>query len=95
MYCFDPNKNPPDVTLFQPDSKILKRRYFLMEKIRDANTLGIVIGTLAVHNYLKVIERVKKLAELRGKKYYLISVGKPNVAKLANLGEVIIIYSFI
>lgn len=59
-----------------------------MEKIRDARTIGIVIGTLGVKNYLKIIERMKNLATAYGKKYYLISVGKPTVAKLANLGEV-------
>ncbi|CAG9770189.1 unnamed protein product [Ceutorhynchus assimilis] len=88
LHYFDPNQNPLAFKKFQVDSKIIKRRYFLMEKIRDANTLGIVIGTLGVENYLKVIDRVKKLAELCGKKYYLISVGKPTVAKLANIGEI-------
>ncbi|XP_066144439.1 2-(3-amino-3-carboxypropyl)histidine synthase subunit 2 [Euwallacea fornicatus] len=88
FYYVDPSKQPLDLMSYQPDSKIIKRRYFLIEKIKDASTIGIVIGTLAVKNYLKVIERVKKLVEACGKKYYLISVGKPTVAKLANLGEI-------
>jgi len=50
--------------------------------------VGIVIGTLGVKNYLKIIDRVKKIIEKRGKKYYLISVGKPTVAKLANFAEI-------
>lgn len=88
LYHFDPDKQPAEIKQYQPDSKLIKKRYYLIEKIRDANTIGIVIGTLAVKNYLKVIERIKKLAEVSGKKYYLISVGKPTVAKLANIGEV-------
>ncbi|KAL1502131.1 hypothetical protein ABEB36_007323 [Hypothenemus hampei] len=88
LYYYEPDKNPPKITPFQQNTKIIKRRHFLIEKIKDANTIGIVIGTLGVKNYLKVIERLKKLAEANGKKYYLISVGKPTVAKLANLGEI-------
>ncbi|XP_066255722.1 2-(3-amino-3-carboxypropyl)histidine synthase subunit 2 [Euwallacea similis] len=88
FYYVDPSKQPLDLIPYQPDSKIIKRRYFLIEKVKDASTIGIVIGTMAVKNYLKVIERVKKLVEASGKKYYLISVGKPTVAKLANLGEI-------
>lgn len=34
-----------------------------------------------------MIERIKKLLTLSNKKYYLISVGKPTVAKLANFPE--------
>lgn len=73
---------------FDTHSRILKRRNYLMEKIKDSKTIGIVIGTLAVQNYLKIIERLKSLIKSRGKKYYLISVGKPTVAKLANFQEV-------
>ncbi|XP_023029970.1 diphthamide biosynthesis 2 [Leptinotarsa decemlineata] len=73
--------------VYDARSRILKKRNFLIEKIKDSQTIGIVIGTLGVKNYLRVIERVKKLISLRGKKYYLISVGKPTVAKLANFPE--------
>lgn len=71
------------------ETQILKKRNFLIEKIKDSKTIGIIIGTLSVKNYIKVIERMKKLIELSSKKYYLISVGKPTVAKLANFPEVI------
>ncbi|XP_018561728.1 2-(3-amino-3-carboxypropyl)histidine synthase subunit 2 [Anoplophora glabripennis] len=72
----------------EAQTKVLKRRNYLMEKIRDSKTIGIVIGTLGVQNYLKIIERLKSLIKSRGKKYYLISVGKPTVAKLANFQEI-------
>ncbi|KAJ8950767.1 hypothetical protein NQ318_011260 [Aromia moschata] len=73
---------------YEATSRILKRRYFIIEKIKDSETIGIIIGTIGVKNYLKVIEKMKKLIDLSGKKYYLISVGKPTVAKLANFPEV-------
>ncbi|CAH1971071.1 unnamed protein product [Acanthoscelides obtectus] len=69
------------------DVRVLKRRNYLMEKIRDSRTIGIVIGTLGVKNYLNVIARMKELINLSRKKYYIISVGKPTVAKLANFPE--------
>ncbi|GJQ85950.1 hypothetical protein Trydic_g21798 [Trypoxylus dichotomus] len=36
---------------------------------------------------MKAIDRIKKLLTLNRKKYYIISVGKPTVAKLANFPE--------
>lgn len=74
--------------------KILKRRYFLIEKIKDSSTIGIIIGTLAVKNYLRIINRIKKIIQASGRKYYVISVGKPTVAKLANFLEVCIYVFF-
>lgn len=69
-------------------NKTLRRRLFLVEKIKDAKTIGIVVGTLSVENFLGAIERVKKLAAYRGKRCYVFSIGKPNPAKLANFPEV-------
>ncbi|CAH0548955.1 unnamed protein product [Brassicogethes aeneus] len=88
LYYYKPKVDNKMIVKYEMESKIIKRRYFLMEKIKDSNTVGIVVGTLAVKNYLKVIERIKRLLNMCGKKYYLISVGKPTVAKLANFPEV-------
>lgn len=86
MYYFDACGS--GIQQYEQNEMILKRRYFLIEKIRDSRTIGIVIGTVSVANYLEIIDRLKKLIENSGKKYYLISVGKPTVAKLANIGDV-------
>jgi diphthamide biosynthesis protein 2 len=59
-----------------------------IERIRDAKTLGILVGTLGASNYLGAVNRVKQLAKQRRKKVYIIAVGKPNVTKLANFPEV-------
>jgi diphthamide biosynthesis protein 2 len=61
----------------------------LIERVKDAKTLGIVVGTLGVSNYLGAVDRLKELAKQRGKKLYIIAVGKPSVTKLANFPEVI------
>lgn len=86
LYAYDPDSC--QITTFEIDSKIIKRRYFLAEKIKDSKTVGIVVGTLAIKNYLKVVERMKQLLVAHKKKYYIISVGKLTVAKLANFPEV-------
>ncbi|XP_018329150.1 2-(3-amino-3-carboxypropyl)histidine synthase subunit 2-like [Agrilus planipennis] len=87
-HCNPENESPLEILNFQQDLRVIKRRNFLYEKIKDSKTLGIIIGTLAIKNYLSVIDRVKKLLKLNNKKYYLISVGRPTVAKLANFPEI-------
>ena len=65
-----------------------KRRLFLVQKIREVRNIGILISTLSTEKYMDAIERVKEMCKLRNKKSYVISVGKINVAKLANFPDV-------
>jgi diphthamide biosynthesis protein 2 len=39
-------------------------------------------------SYMHVIEHLKRMIRQAGKRYYLFSVGKLNVAKLANFPEI-------
>ncbi|KAJ2716551.1 Diphthamide biosynthesis protein 2 [Coemansia spiralis] len=66
----------------------LNRRYFLVQKARDADVVGILVGTLAATRYQQVVEALKELLRRRAKKYYVFVVGKLNVAKLANFPEI-------
>ncbi|KAH9608116.1 hypothetical protein KSS87_021790 [Heliosperma pusillum] len=68
-------------------TRILKRRYYLVEKAKDANIVGIVVGTLGVAGYLHMINQIKDLVTKAGKKPYMLVVGRPNPAKLANFPE--------
>lgn len=52
------------------------------------STPGIVVGTLGVSRYLRVVASVRSLIERAGKKAYTLVVGKLNPAKLANFAEV-------
>lgn len=70
-----------------PKTRILKRRYYLVEKAKDANIVGILVGTLGVAGYLNMIHQMKQLVSKAGKKAYTLVVGKPNPAKLANFPE--------
>lgn len=69
-------------------TKTLRRRYFLVEKARNANIIGIVMGTLGVAGYRQVLTVLKKAAAKAGKKSYTFLMGKPSPAKLANFPEV-------
>ncbi|KAF8765293.1 hypothetical protein HU200_008665 [Digitaria exilis] len=67
--------------------KVLRRRYYLVEKAKDANIIGILVGTLGVAGYLHIIEQMKELIKASGKKSYTLVMGRPNSAKLANFPE--------
>ncbi|XP_048569689.1 2-(3-amino-3-carboxypropyl)histidine synthase subunit 2 [Triticum urartu] len=67
--------------------KILRRRYYLVEKAKDANIVGILVGTLGVAGYLDIVEQMKNLIKAAGKKSYTLVMGRPNSAKLANFPE--------
>ncbi|KAL0917996.1 hypothetical protein M5K25_013111 [Dendrobium thyrsiflorum] len=72
---------------FFHQKKTLKRRYYLVEKAKDANIVGILVGTLAVAGYLRMINQMKELIERAGKKSYTLVMGRPSPAKLANFPE--------
>ncbi|TPX30405.1 hypothetical protein SmJEL517_g06018 [Synchytrium microbalum] len=63
-------------------------RYFMLQKAKDADVFGIVVGTLGVASYLPVIDHLKSLIASRSKKSYTLAVGKPNPAKLGNFMEI-------
>lgn len=49
-------------------SQHLRKRYFCLQKAKEANLIGIVVATLGVTDYLKMIEHIKNLARLAGQK---------------------------
>ncbi|KAI4454753.1 diphthamide biosynthesis protein [Holotrichia oblita] len=87
LYYYDPQESDPLIKNYEENNAILKRRRYLVEKIKESETFAIVIATVVIENYMKAIDRIKNLLKLNGKKYYIISVGRPTVAKLANFPE--------
>ncbi|KAI3797917.1 hypothetical protein L1987_33181 [Smallanthus sonchifolius] len=67
--------------------RILKRRYYLVEKAKDAGIVGILVGTLGVAGYLSMIHQIKEMITKAGKKAYTLVMGRPNPSKLANFPE--------
>ncbi|PFX33545.1 2-(3-amino-3-carboxypropyl)histidine synthase subunit 2-like [Stylophora pistillata] len=87
FYSYDPCTNIGRKETLNVN-KALMKRYYMIQRAKDAQVVGIVVGTLGVADYLKVIERLKQVVKLAGKKSYLFVMGKLNVAKMANFMEV-------
>jgi hypothetical protein len=60
----------------------------MVQRAKDAKTVGILAGTLGVADYLQVLAGLKKSCNLAGKKTYTFIMGKLNPAKLANFMEI-------
>lgn len=69
-------------------NKALMKRFYMIERAKDASIVGIVAGTLGITRTREMIKHIKELAKSAGKKTYTFVVGKLNVAKLANFMEV-------
>nr|DBA17754.1 TPA: hypothetical protein GDO54_016079 [Pyxicephalus adspersus] len=69
-------------------NRALMKRFYLIEKARDAQVVGILVGTLGVSDYLSALSHLKDVIHRAGKKSYMLSMGKLNPAKLANFLEV-------
>ncbi|OAD73675.1 hypothetical protein PHYBLDRAFT_112226 [Phycomyces blakesleeanus NRRL 1555(-)] len=87
LYTYDPKTKEARKETVQVN-RMLMKRYVLVQKAKDANTIGIVVGTLGVASYMNIIEHIKKLVSISGRKSYLFVMGKLNVAKMANFMEV-------
>ncbi|KIJ04981.1 hypothetical protein PAXINDRAFT_103950 [Paxillus involutus ATCC 200175] len=69
-------------------NRLLMRRFAAVQKARDADVFGILVGTLGVASYLPLISHLRKILAKARKKSYTISVGKLNPAKLGNFMEI-------
>ncbi|KAJ8509157.1 hypothetical protein ONZ45_g8661 [Pleurotus djamor] len=69
-------------------NRMLMRRYAAVQKARDADVIGILVGTLGIASYLPLIAHLRDSIKKAHKKSYTISVGKLNPAKLANFMEI-------
>lgn len=69
-------------------NRALMKRYYAIERAKDANVVGILVGTLGVADYLTIIQQLKETIRRAGKKSYMFAMGKLNVPKLANFLEI-------
>jgi diphthamide biosynthesis protein 2 len=87
VFTFDPKTN-----LLRKESlnvnRMLMRRFTLIEKAKDSNTFGILVGTLSVSRYMDIINHLRSIIKNAGKKSYTFLIGKINVPKLANFMEI-------
>lgn len=68
--------------------KALMKRYMLIEKAKDAERIGILVGTLGASRYGSIIDQLRATIKASKRKAYTFLVGKPNVPKLANFPEI-------
>jgi diphthamide biosynthesis protein 2 len=87
VYAYDPDARSAEIAS-QRTNKLLMRRYAAVQKARDADVFGILVGTLNIASYLPLITHLRKVLAEAQKKSYTICVGKLNPAKLANFIEV-------
>ncbi|KAF0028283.1 hypothetical protein F2P81_019370 [Scophthalmus maximus] len=69
-------------------NRALMKRYYAIERAKDASVVGILVGTLGVADYLAIIQQLKETVRTAGKKSYMFAMGKLNVPKLANFLEI-------
>ncbi|KAI8456042.1 putative diphthamide synthesis protein-domain-containing protein [Phakopsora pachyrhizi] len=70
-------------------NKLLMRRYATIQRARDSDVFGILIGTMGISNYLELIDQTRRLIEKTfKKKAYIVSVGKLKPEKLMNFSEI-------
>ncbi|MBE3047821.1 diphthamide biosynthesis protein 2, partial [Candidatus Bathyarchaeota archaeon] len=67
---------------------LLRRRFARVLSLASAGTVGILVNTLSVANYLSSVDALRRRVDAAGKKSYTVVVGKLNPAKLANFAEV-------
>ena len=85
---YNPETNETAEVNTRDSSKALARRFYLVERARDAQRVGILIGTLGVANYLDIASQIEATIRRAGKAVYRFVVGKPNTAKLANFSDI-------
>jgi hypothetical protein len=69
--------------------KRLLQRSFSIECIQNAESIAIVVASLAIKGYREVAEGLKRLVRLHGKRCYVVYVGHLNEFKLANFVDTI------
>ncbi|XP_050440514.1 2-(3-amino-3-carboxypropyl)histidine synthase subunit 2 [Adelges cooleyi] len=91
------NKRDCEVYLYKSDceslvqetlAQTIRKKYYIHEKLKDCTHFGILVCSLSIKDLIDRINLVKSLCKARNKKSYIFSVGRPNVAKLANFPEV-------
>ncbi|KJA16045.1 hypothetical protein HYPSUDRAFT_71650 [Hypholoma sublateritium FD-334 SS-4] len=87
VYTVDPHTGVA-VRASARTNRLLMRRYAAVQKARDADVFGILVGTLGVAAYLPLIAHLRRALAARRKKSYTISVGRLAPAKLANFLEI-------
>ena len=77
-------------TMKGQESREFMERYGGVSKVRDAEIVGIIVGSMGLNETTTraLIQRLEKLIRSAGKKHYTFIMGRLNEAKLCNFPEV-------
>ncbi|XP_074122252.1 2-(3-amino-3-carboxypropyl)histidine synthase subunit 2 isoform X2 [Sminthopsis crassicaudata] len=64
------------------------RSHYLVERARDARVVGLLAGAPGGAGHREALSHLRKLVQAAGKRAYVLSLGRPSPAKLANFPEV-------
>ena len=56
----------------------------MIETIKEAQVIGVLVGSVIVDNYMEIINYIKKALQKHNKKIYEVLIGKLNEPKLKN-----------
>ena len=89
IFVFDPAAARPAIARHCVEgNKLLMRRFYVVEKLKEAEVIGVVMGTLGMAKYASAMRRALSLIAAAKKKSYTLVVGKVNVPKLCNFMEI-------
>lgn len=67
--------NPMDSEMKEISSvknTLARKRYYLVEKIKDSSLIGILVGTLEVGSSVNILSKLKKMIVAAGKRFTII-----------------------
>jgi diphthamide biosynthesis protein 2 len=67
--------------------RLRARRWYLVERARDARVVGLLAGTLGVAQHHEALAHLRNITQAAGKRSYVLALGRPTPAKLANFPE--------
>ncbi|KAM9000721.1 2-(3-amino-3-carboxypropyl)histidine synthase subunit 2 isoform X1 [Sarcophilus harrisii] len=68
--------------------RVRARSHYLVERARDAQVVGLLAGAPGGAGHREALGHLRKLVQAAGKRAYVLSLGRPSPAKLANFPEV-------
>jgi diphthamide synthase subunit DPH2 len=70
-------------------NSVFYKRFNLVQKAKESEVFGIIVGSLSLDGLNDIIEDLKKTLNLVDKKYYAFLLGKITLEKLSNFVEYI------
>jgi len=88
IFHISPELNAKEVTI-ENANLMLRKRYNLILKAKEAEVFGIIVGSLSISNINDILNQTKNLIQSKLKKCYIFLLGKITMEKLSNFVEFI------